>query len=107
VSQGLAWAALLLAGALDVAWALTMKLAAGYTRPGWSLVSLACLGGFVWLLGKVLVVLPLGTAYAVWTGLGAAGTLLAGAALFGEALTPARLGGVGLILAGVLLLKAT
>ena len=106
MSPGQAWAALLLAGVLDVAWALSMKLAAGYTRLGWSLVSLACLGGFVWLLGRVLAVLPVGTAYAVWTGLGAAGTLLAGAALVGEALTVSRLAGVGLILAGIVVLKA-
>ena len=105
MSPGFAWGALLLAGLLDVGWALSMKAAAGWTRPGWSLVSLACLGGFVWLLGRALQVLPVGTAYAAWTGLGAAGTLLAGAALFGEALTPLRLGGIGLVLAGILALK--
>ena len=102
MSAGLAWGALLLAGGLDVAWALTMKAAAGRTRPGWSLVSLA---GFVWLLGRALQVLPVGTAYAVWTGIGATGTLLAGAWLFGEALTAARVLGIGLVLAGIAVLK--
>ena len=105
MTPGLAWAALVLAGVLDVAWALSMKFAEGYTRPGWSFAAFACLGGFVLLLGKALEVLPVGTAYAVWTGIGAAGTVLAGAVLFGDALTPARLTGIGLVLAGIATLK--
>ena len=105
MSPSLAWGALLLAGALDVAWALSMKYAEGYTRPGWSIASVLFLGAFVWLLGKALAVLPVGTAYAVWTGLGAAGTLLLGAVLFGEALTAPRLLGIGLVLAGIATLK--
>jgi quaternary ammonium compound-resistance protein SugE len=105
MSPGLAWGALLLAGLLDVAWALSMKAAEGWTRPGWSLASLAFLGGFVWLLGRALQVLPVGTAYAAWTGLGAAGTVLAGALLFGEALGAARLLGIALVLAGILALR--
>ena len=105
MSPGLAWAALLLAGLLDVAWALAMTCAEGYTRPGWSILAFACLGGFVLLLGKALQVLPVGAAYAVWTGIGAAGTVLAGAMLFGEALTPPRLLGLGLVLAGIITLK--
>ena len=105
MSPGLAWGALLLAGLLDIGWAVTMKQAAGWTRPGWSVASLACLGGFVWLLGRALQVLPVGTAYAVWTGIGAVGTVLAGAAWFGEPLTAPRLAGIGLVLAGMLALK--
>ena len=101
----LAWAALAVAGLLDVAWAISMKQAQGYTRLGWSLLSLALLAGFVFLLGRALRVLPLGTAYAVWTGIGAAGTVLAGVALFGEALTLPRLGGIALVMAGIVVLK--
>lgn len=100
-----AWLLLLAAGALDVAWALAMKYADGYTRPGWSLVSLLLLAAFVYLLGKSLTVLPVGTAYAVWTGIGAVGTVIAGALLFGESLGLARLGGIALVLAGIVLLK--
>lgn len=100
-----AWGLLLLAGALDVLWALAMKQSQGYTRPGWSVLSLLLLGGFVWLLGRSLSVLPVGTAYAVWTGLGAVGTVLAGAWLFGESLGAMRLGGVALVLAGIVVLK--
>lgn len=105
MSQPLAWAALVMAGLLDVAWAVSMKYAAGYTRLGWTLLSLALLGAFVFLLGRVLQVLPVGTAYAVWTGIGAAGTVLAGVALFGEILTLPRLGGIVLVLGGIVLLK--
>lgn len=104
MTAGLAWGSLLLAGLLDVAWAIAMKRAEGWTHAGWSLASLACLGGFVWLLGRALQVLPVGTAYAAWTGLGAAGTVLAGALLFGEALTALRLLGIALVLAGIVAL---
>jgi quaternary ammonium compound-resistance protein SugE len=96
---------LVTAGALDVLWALSMKLAHGYARPGWTLVSLAALGAFVWLLGRALTVLPVGSAYAVWTGIGAAGTAVLGMALFGESLSGTRLAGIGLIVGGVLLLR--
>lgn len=105
MSQGLAWTLLVLAGVLDVAWAVSMKYAEGYTRLGWSIVSVLLLAAFVYLLGKVLEVLPVGTAYAVWTGLGAAGTVIMGVVLFGEALGPLRLGGVVVVLAGIGMLK--
>ncbi|WP_394827712.1 DMT family transporter [Pendulispora albinea] len=100
-----AWLALAFAGLLDVAWAISMKYAEGYTRLGWSLVSLVLLGGFVFLLGRALQVLPMGTAYAVWTGIGAVGTVLTGVLLFGEALNAVRVGGIVLVLAGIVALK--
>jgi quaternary ammonium compound-resistance protein SugE len=105
MSPALAWAALLVAGLLDVAWAVSMKYAQGYTRLGWSLLSRALLAGFVFLLGRALQTLPVGTAYAVWTGIGAMGTAVAGAVLFGEALGPLRVGGIALVLAGIAALK--
>ena len=101
MSQNLAWGLLVLAGILDVAWAVAMKNAEGYTRPGWTLVSLALLAAFVFLLGRVLTVLPVGAAYAVWTGIGAAGTVIAGVMLFGEALGMVKLMGIVLIVAGI------
>ncbi len=106
MSPAMAWLALVAAGLLDVGWAVAMKRAEGYTRLGWSLLSLALLAGFVLLLGRALQVLPVGTAYAAWTGIGAAGTVLAGTLLFGEGFGLAKLGGVALVLAGVALLKA-
>ncbi|WP_266031513.1 DMT family transporter [Brucella intermedia] len=105
MSQGLAWLLLIIAGFLDVAWALSMKYAEGYTRPGWTILSLALLAAFVCLLGRVLEVLPVGTAYAIWTGIGAAGTVLLGIALFGETINLMRLGGVVLIVVGIVALK--
>lgn len=105
MSQGSAWTLLLVAGLLDVAWAVSMKYAESYIRLGWSIASVLLLAGFVYLLGKVLDVLPVGTAYAVWTGIGAAGTVIMGTLLFGEQVTPLRLGGVALVLAGVTMLK--
>ncbi|MEO3431926.1 multidrug efflux SMR transporter [Inquilinus sp. CAU 1745] len=106
MSPTLAWTALVAAGLLDVAWAVSMKYADGYTRLGWSLLSLALLAAFVFLLGRALETLPVGTAYAVWTGIGAAGTVLMGVVLFGEALNAMRVLGVLLVLGGIVLLKA-
>ncbi|SFL20437.1 DMT family transporter [Lysobacter sp. cf310] len=99
-----AWLLLIAAGLIDVAWAASMKLSQGYTRPGWTVVSLIALAAFVYLLGRALTALPVGSAYAVWTGIGAAGTVLLGAAVFGESLNPLRIGGVALIVAGIVLL---
>lgn len=101
-----AWFWLIVAGFIDVAWATTMKLSQGYTRPLWTVLSLISLAAFVFLLGRALTALPMGAAYAVWTGIGAAGTLLAGSVLFSEALTPMRLAGVVLIVLGVVLLHS-
>jgi len=105
MSQALAWLALIVAGLLDVGWAIAMKYAEGYTRPGWSLVSLVLLAAFVFLLGRALQTLEVGIAYAVWTGMGAAGTVLMGVLLFGETLSLMKIAGVVLVLAGVAALK--
>jgi quaternary ammonium compound-resistance protein SugE len=106
MSAGTAWIMLIAAGVIDVAWALSMKLSNGYTRPGWTVVSLIALGAFVWLLGRALTALPVGVAYAVWTGIGAAGTVLIGSMMFGESITPMKLGGIGLIVGGIVLLRS-
>ncbi|KFI31828.1 QacE family quaternary ammonium compound efflux SMR transporter [Haematobacter massiliensis] len=100
MSQGLAWLLLIIAGFLDVAWAISMNYAEGYTHRGWTILSLALLAAFVYLLGRVLEVLPVGTDYAVWTGIGAAGTVL-----LGETIDLMRLGGVALIVLGIVALK--
>jgi len=105
MSQPLAWMLLVVAGFLDVFWAMSMKYAQGYTKPGWSLISLLLLAAFVYLLGRVLEVLPVGTAYAVWTGIGAAGTVVVGVLLFGETLGGLKLGGIALIVLGIVALK--
>src|SRR5437879_11344640 len=105
MSPQIAWTALVTAGLLDVGWAIAMKYADGYTRLGWSLVSLVLLAAFVFLLGRALQVLELGIAYTVWTGIGAAGTLTMGVLLFGEALSAMKIAGIALVLAGVAALK--
>jgi quaternary ammonium compound-resistance protein SugE len=82
-----------------------MKYADGYSRLGWSLASLVLLAGFVFLLGRSLQVLPVGTAYAIWTGVGAVGTVTMGILLFNETLDPVRIGCILLIVAGIIGLK--
>ena len=101
MSPSVAWIALVTAGLLDVGWAIAMKYADGYTRLGWSLVSLVLLAAFVVLLGRALQVLEVGIAYTVWTGIGAAGTLIMGVLLFGEAMSAMKLAGI----AGIAALK--
>jgi quaternary ammonium compound-resistance protein SugE len=105
MSATVAWAALLLAGLLDVAWAVSMKLAAGYTRPGWSILSLMLLAAFVYLLGRALEAIPVGTAYAIWSGIGAVGAAILGWLWFSEALGPQRVLGIVLVLAGIVALR--
>jgi quaternary ammonium compound-resistance protein SugE len=101
MSAAMAWSALLVAGVLDVLWAVTLKLADGHTRLGWTLASLVLLAAFVFLLGQSLRVLPVGTAYAVWTGIGAVGTVLAGVWLFGEHIDAVRIACIALIVGGI------
>jgi quaternary ammonium compound-resistance protein SugE len=103
----LAWAALVASGLIDVAWALAMKKADGFANPQWSAISLVLLALFVYLLTKALQVLPVGTAYAVWTGIGAAGTVLAGIVLFAEPASPLRLLCITTVVAGIVGLKVT
>ncbi|WP_448032307.1 DMT family transporter [Bradyrhizobium liaoningense] len=105
MSPSLAWAMLVIAGLLDVGWAIAMKYAEGYTRPGWSIASLVLLAAFVFLLGRALKVLEVGVAYSVWTGIGAAGTFLMGVVLFGESLSAMKLAGITLVLMGITALK--
>lgn len=107
MSVPLAWIALVTAGLLDVAWAISMKYAEGYTRLGWSLASLVLLAGFVFLLGRSLQILQVGTAYAVWTGIGAVGTLVLGALLFDETLSLPKIAGIVLVLSGIVVLKVS
>ncbi len=103
----MAWVILVAAALLEIVWATALKNAEGFTRLG---PSLAGIGGaalsFV-LLGVALKTLAVGTAYAVWVGLGAFGVALAGAALYGEALSPPRIACLALIVAGVAGLKIT
>ena len=101
----MAWTLLLLAALLEVGWAIGLKYTFGFTKlwPSvWTVVAMVLSMG---LLAWSARTLPIGTAYAVWTGIGAAGTAVLGVYLFGEAASVMRVAGIGLIILGVALLK--
>ncbi len=102
----MAWVMLFVAGLLEVGWAVGLKYTDGFTR-FWPTVGTAlALIGSMTLLGLAVRVLPLGTAYAVWTGIGTVGTAVLGIALFHEPLTFMRITFIGLIVLGILGLKS-
>lgn len=101
----MAWIFLTLAGLLEVVWATALKASNGFSHPWYSaLTGVAAMASF-WLLGTAMRELPLGTAYTVWVGIGAVGAVIFGIIWFGDPATPLRLLAIGLILAGVALLK--
>ena len=101
----MAWWVLVLAGLFEVAWAIGLKYTDGFSRLVPSALTLAAMAASVGLLGVAMKALPVGTAYAVWVGVGAVGTALLGIALFGEAANAGRLISLALIVAGIVGLK--
>jgi quaternary ammonium compound-resistance protein SugE len=101
----MAWLALLIAGLFEIVWAVGMKYTDGFTRLRPTIGTFAAMAASVVLLGFAMKTLPLGTAYAVWTGIGTAGTVIVGMVLFHEPATALRLGAIGLILIGGVGLK--
>ncbi len=101
----MAWGILFLAGLLEVAWAVGLKYTDGFTRLWPTVGTAAALVSSMGLLGLALRTLPLGTAYAVWTGIGTIGTAILGIVLFGEPATAMRLVCIALIVAGIIGLK--
>ena len=101
----MSWLLLLLAGLFEIAWALGLKYSEGFTRLWPSVLTVCALIASLTLLGLSLRQLPLGTAYAVWSGIGALGTVTLGVLLFGESVSPLRLVSVGFILIGIAGLK--
>lgn len=99
------WLVVLLAGLLETGWALGLKYSEGFARPLPSALTVAGALASFWLLSVAMRTLPVGTAYAVWVGIGATGTAIAAVFLFGEAVTVLRVAGIGLILAGIVALK--
>ncbi|HVX89340.1 MAG TPA: quaternary ammonium compound efflux SMR transporter SugE [Gemmatimonadales bacterium] len=100
-----AWLLLGVAGLLEIGWAVGLKYADGFTKPLPSALTLVAMGASMWLLAQAARTLPIGTAYAVWTGIGAVGTALLGMLLFGEPRTVLRLTCIVLIVAGIVGLK--
>ncbi|WP_299451390.1 quaternary ammonium compound efflux SMR transporter SugE [uncultured Pigmentiphaga sp.] len=101
----MAWMLLIVAGLLEVGWAIGLKYTDGFTRLWPSLGTAIAMIASVVLLGVAMRTLPVGTAYAIWVGVGAVGTAALGIVLFGEAATLARLASLGLIVAGIIGLK--
>lgn len=99
------WILLILAGLLEVGWAIGLKYTEGFTRLWPSIGTVLAMLASVGLLGIVMKSLPVGTAYAVWVGVGAVGTVILGIVLFGESAATARLISVALIVAGIVGLK--
>ncbi|MBM3732309.1 MAG: quaternary ammonium compound efflux SMR transporter SugE [Acidimicrobiia bacterium] len=101
----MAWIALFFAGLFEIGWAVGLKYTEGFTRLAPSALTIAAMVASLWLLAVALKSLPLGTSYAVWTGIGTVGTAVLGIVLFGESTDPLRLLCIGLIVIGIAGLK--
>ena len=101
----MAWIYLALAGLFEIVWAIGLKYTEGFTRPAPTIITVAAMVVSMALLGLAVKELPIGTAYAVWTGIGAVGAAILGIVLFAEPATAMRLGSIALIVIGVVGLK--
>ena len=101
----MAWVTLFIAGLCEVGWAIGLKYTEGFTRLWPTVGTVTAMIVSMWLLGIAMKSLPVGTAYSVWVGVGAVGTVILGIVLFGEPANPARLISVMLIVAGIIGLK--
>lgn len=101
----MAWVFLGVAGLLEVVWAYMLKVSDGFSKPVESAIAIVAMIASFWLLSLAMKELPLGTAYAVWTGVGAVGAFILGIIVLGEAATPMRIASALLILAGMIGLK--
>lgn len=101
----MAWVYLLVAGVLEVIWAFTMKQSQGFTNLKYSAITLVTMAASFGLLSVAMRSLPLGTAYTIWTGIGAVGAFAVGITVLGEQVTPMRIGAAVLIVTGLVLMK--
>ncbi|WP_296167007.1 multidrug efflux SMR transporter [uncultured Brevundimonas sp.] len=101
----MAWIYLLIAGLLEIVWAFSMKQSEGFTRLGPSLVTLVAMVASFGLLSLSMKTLPLGTAYTIWTGIGAIGAFVVGILWLNEGVHPMRVAAAGLIVAGLVLMR--
>lgn len=101
----MSWIILFFAGLFEVGWAVGLKYTDGFSKPLPTTLTIAAMAISLGLLGLAMKELPLGTAYAIWTGVGAVGTVIAGIVLFGESMALFRLASVALIIAGLVGLK--
>jgi quaternary ammonium compound-resistance protein SugE len=101
----MAWLYLFLAGLFEIAWAFGLKASDGFTRPVPTTLTVLCMVASFWLLAVAMKTLPLGTSYAIWTGIGTVGAFVVGVIAFGESLGALRVASVVLIVAGIVGLK--
>lgn len=99
------WMQLIVAGLLEVVWAYTMKMSHGFTRPTYTAVTIVAMIASFWLLSRAMQVLPLGTAYVVWTGIGSVGAFILGLVLLGKSASPMQILAAVLIVGGIVLMK--
>lgn len=107
MSTTMSWILLVIAGLLEVCWAIGLKYTEGFTKLMPSLFTLGTLAASMFLLAKAGQVLPIGTAYGVWVGIGALGAAILGVVLFNESASPARIAFLGLLLVSIIGLKLT
>jgi quaternary ammonium compound-resistance protein SugE len=100
-----AWIYLFIAGLLEVVWAFSMKQSEGFSRLGPSVVTLVAMLGSFWLLAAAMRTIPLGSAYTIWTGIGAVGAFLVGITLLNEPVNAMRIAAATLIVSGLVLMK--
>ena len=105
LTPNLAWMLLVVAGLLEIVWSISMKASHGFTKHHFTAITIIAAWVSFGLLGLALRQLPVGTAYAVWTGIGAVGAAVLGIVIFGESLSAARIGCIALIVCGILGLK--
>ena len=103
----MAWILLFVAGLLEIVWAYTMKLSEGFTRPAATTITLIAMIASFGLLSMAMKTLPLGTAYTVWTGIGAVGAFVLGTAVLGEPMHVTRVLAAALIVAGIVLMRVS
>jgi quaternary ammonium compound-resistance protein SugE len=101
----MAWAYLTVAGLFEIGWAIGLKYSAGFSKPVPSVLTVVAMGFSIWLLALAMKTIPVGTAYAVWTGIGAIGVAVLGMVLFGESREILRILCLFLIIAGIVGLK--
>ncbi|TYP67201.1 quaternary ammonium compound-resistance protein SugE [Stutzerimonas stutzeri] len=99
------WLLLFTAGLLEIVWATAMKYSAGFTRPIPTIVMVVGMIASFWLLATAMRSLPLGTAYMVWTGIGAVGSFVVGVVFLAESVTAMRMAAAGMIVAGIVTMK--
>jgi len=105
MTESRAWLYLVIAGFFETTWAIGLKYSDGFTRPWPSVVTVIALAASMWLLAQAIRILPAGTGYAVWVGIGAVGTAILGIALLGESRSALRLASILIIVAGIVGLR--